>query len=71
MLISEGNLIDLIDSIYSNLIQNSKNMNYLVNKAILIPKNKYIEKISNIVMDQLSGNTYIYTNADSVDLTKR
>ncbi len=71
MLIPGENLINLIDSIYSNLTQNSKNMNYLVSRAILTPKNEDVEKISNIVIDRLPNDTYIYTSVNFIDLTER
>jgi ATP-dependent DNA helicase PIF1 len=45
-------------------------MNYLVGRAILTPINVDVEKISDIVMDRLPGDPYIYTSADSVDLTE-
>ena len=39
----------------------------MVGKAILVPKNVDVEKISDIVMDQLPGDVCIYTSANSID----
>ena len=71
IIIPEGNLADLINFIYLNLEQNSGNMNYLVSKEILTSINIDVKKISDIVIDRLPGDPYIYTSADSVDLTER
>ncbi len=46
-------------------------MNYLVDRVILILKNKDVKKISNIVINQLLDNAYIYTSINSLDLIKR
>src|SRR6266540_6940410 len=70
IIIPEGNLIDLIDFIYLNLIQNFGNVNYMVGRAILASKNVDVKKISDIVIDQLPGDVCIYTSADLVDLTE-
>ena len=71
IIISKENLVDLINFVYLNLKQNSGNMNYLINRAILTLMNVNMKKISDIVIDRLSNNLYIYINTDSVDLTKR
>ncbi len=67
---SKKNLTDLINFIYSNLIQNIGNINYMIGRAILIPKNIDIEKISNIIMDQLLSETHIYISTDLVNSIK-
>ncbi len=63
--ISEVNLTDLINFIYSNLIYN---INYIISRVILILKNIDVKKISNMIIDQLLSKAYIYTSADLVDL---
>src|SRR6266542_3019701 len=70
IIIPKGNLIDLINFVYPNLAQNSGNVNYMVGRAILAPKNVDVEKISDIVIDWLPGDVCIYTSADLVDLTE-
>ncbi|CAG8597129.1 9362_t:CDS:2, partial [Acaulospora morrowiae] len=49
-------------------IENSGNMNYMVGRAILTPKNNEVEKISDLIMNQLPGEVYTYYSADSVGL---
>ena len=70
IVIPERNLIDLIDFVYLNLAQNFGNVNYMVGRAILASKNVDVEKISDIVIDQLPGDVCIYTSVDSVDSTE-
>ncbi len=70
MIIPKGNLIDLINFVYLNLVQNYGNINYMVSKVILVLKNINVEKISNIVIDRLSDDTHIYISSDSVDSTE-
>jgi ATP-dependent DNA helicase PIF1 len=70
IMIPGGNLTDLIDFVYPDLERNSGNVNYLVGRAILTPVNVDVEGISEVVMDRLPGNLYVYTSADSVDVTE-
>src|ERR1044072_4919409 len=42
----------------------------MIGKAILAPKNANTEKISDIVMDQCSGEVRIYPSADTAILTE-
>ena len=51
MVITGGKLLDLIDFVYPNLIENSSNVNYMVGRAILTPKNDDIENISFQIMN--------------------
>src|SRR5436190_8580 len=69
MVITGGKLSDLIDFVYPNLIENSSNMNYMVGRAILTPKNDDVENISFQIMNQFPGEFHLYPSADSVDLT--
>ncbi len=70
IVIPEGNLTDLINFIYSNLIKNFGNIDYMVGRAILTPKNIDTEKISDIMMDQCLGEVRIYPSADMAILTE-
>ena len=70
IIIPKENLTDLINFIYPNLEQNSENINYLVNRTILTLMNVNVKKISDIVMDRLPDDPYIYTSTNSVDLMK-
>ncbi|CAG8697482.1 5802_t:CDS:1, partial [Acaulospora morrowiae] len=61
-------LSNLIDFIYPNLVKNFGNMNYMVGKAILTPKNDKVEKISGLIMNRLLGEVYTYYSIDSIGL---
>ncbi len=59
---------NLINFIYSNLIQNSGNANYFIERVILTSKNINVDKISNMIMERFSGKIYLYPRADSMNL---
>ncbi|CAB4481131.1 unnamed protein product [Rhizophagus irregularis] len=69
LVMTKGGLPALINFVYSRLIENYENVDYMVRKAILMPKNVDVEKISELVLDQLPGDLIIYPSADSVDLS--
>src|SRR5688572_4901322 len=64
----KGTLLDLIDFVYPDLVKNSGNANYIVNKAILTPKNINVNIISNIIMEKIPGEVILYPSADLVNL---
>jgi ATP-dependent DNA helicase PIF1 len=66
--ISKGKLTDLIDFVYSDLAENSANINYMVDRAILTPKNADVDIISDIVLSRFPGNMKIYPSADLAEL---
>ena len=70
MTIPKGNLTDLTDFVYPNLAENSGNVNYMVGRAILTPKNTDVDIISDMIMSRLPGETRIYFSLDSTDLTE-
>jgi len=70
MILSEGNLSNLIDFIYPNLIKNSENANYFIGRAILTLKNINVDKISDTIMERFPSKTHLYPNANSVDLAE-
>ncbi|GBC03016.1 hypothetical protein RclHR1_04930013 [Rhizophagus clarus] len=70
LVMTKGGLPALINFVYPHLIENYENVDYMVGKAILTPKNVDVEKISELVLDQLPGNFTIYPSADSVDLSE-
>ncbi|GBC04099.1 hypothetical protein RclHR1_05500014 [Rhizophagus clarus] len=67
MTINNGTLIDMINFVYPNLEENCGNANYMVNKAILIPKNINVDIISDIIMEKIPGEFVIYPSADSIN----
>jgi ATP-dependent exoDNAse (exonuclease V), alpha subunit - helicase superfamily I member len=70
IIMSNGNLVDLIDFVYPNLAENIGNVNYMVSRAILTPKNADVNMISNIIIDRLPGEMKVYPSADSTDLAE-
>src|SRR5437763_9332712 len=67
LIITEGGLLALINFIYPYLIENYENVNYMISKIILTPKNVNVKNISELVLDQLPSDFTIYPSADSVD----
>jgi len=53
------NLTDLINFVYLNLIQNISNINCMVSRTILILKNIDVEKILNIIINQLLSEAHV------------
>jgi hypothetical protein len=51
MVIPGGELSDLIDFVYLNLIENFSDVGYMVGRAILTPKNDDVEHISTLIMN--------------------
>lgn len=70
MTMPKGNLTDLIDFVYPNLAENSGNVNYMVGRAILTPKNTDVDIISDMIMSRFPGETRIYPSLDSTDPTE-
>ena len=70
MILPEGDLSNLIDFVYPNLIQNSGNANYFIGRAILTPKNIDVDKISDTILERFPGEVHLYSSADSVDSTE-
>ncbi|CAG8764820.1 9137_t:CDS:1, partial [Acaulospora morrowiae] len=48
--------------------ENSDNMNYMIDRAILTPKNDKVKKISDLIMNWLPGEVYTYYSTDSIGL---
>ena len=67
MVIPGGELSDLIDFIYPNLIENSASVDYMVGRAILTPKNDDVERILTLIMDQYPGEFRTYASTDLTD----
>jgi len=70
MTITKGTLTNMIDFVYPNLAENCGNANYMVNKAILTPKNVNVDIISDIIMEKIPGEFIIYPSADSINLSE-
>src|SRR6266542_3127211 len=70
LIMTERDLPALINFVYSYLLDNYRNVNYMFSKAILTSKNIDVEKVSELMLDQLPDEFTIYPSADSVDLSE-
>ncbi|KAL0366919.1 UNVERIFIED_CONTAM: hypothetical protein Sradi_3582000 [Sesamum radiatum] len=57
----------LIDSIFSNMIDHVNDANYMVGRAIITPKNIDVDKINEVLIGLFPGQEKVYTSWDSVD----
>jgi ATP-dependent exoDNAse (exonuclease V) alpha subunit len=66
IVLQSQNINDLIQLIYPNLSINS-NPKYLVERAILTPKNVDVYSVNTIIMDQFPGEAVEYLSADAIE----
>ena len=66
LILPSQNINDLINFVYSNFITNF-NLQYLVEHAILTPKNIDVNNINTIIMDQFSGEVVEYYSTDIIE----
>ena len=62
---------ELIELIYPDIINNSNNMEFLCNRAILTPKNADVDRINEFASLYFPGESKIYYSADSVACPKQ
>jgi len=67
IILLKGTLSNLIDFVYPDLVKNFDNVNYIVNKAILTPKNINVNIISDIIMEKIPGEAILYPSANLVN----
>ncbi|XP_022846210.1 uncharacterized protein LOC111368951 [Olea europaea var. sylvestris] len=64
-------LQSLIDIVYPNLNNYVDNLDYMVNRVILTPKNEYVDEINNLLIRHFPGNSFTYFSFDeAIDATK-
>ncbi|CAB4488149.1 unnamed protein product [Rhizophagus irregularis] len=66
IILPSQNINDLINFIYSNFTTHF-NPQYLVERAILTPKNVDVNNVNTIIMDQFSGEAVEYYSADIIE----
>ena len=66
LILPSQNINDLINFVYSNFITNS-NPQYLVERAILTPKNIDVNNVNTIIIDQFPGEAVEYYSADIIE----
>src|SRR2546421_292636 len=59
-------LSEFVDEIYPLLEKNCNDFDFMVNSAILTPRNTDVDDINNIVLDKMSGTTYGLESIDAV-----
>lgn len=59
-------LSDLIHTIYPNLLQNVRDPDYIVRRAILCPKNEDVKFVNDTVLNAFPGDSVEYLSADTI-----
>jgi ATP-dependent DNA helicase PIF1 len=67
LILPSQNINDLIHFIYPDLLIHFNNSQYLVERAILTPKNVDVYTINNIIMEQFPGEVMEYFSADTIE----
>ncbi len=57
---------NLIEFVYPDLMNNFSNPIYLKQRAILAPKNEYVDEINDAILEAMAGLTKEYLSADSI-----
>ncbi|KAL5580073.1 hypothetical protein UlMin_012515 [Ulmus minor] len=57
-------LENIITTVFPNIHNYPKNTHFMVNRAILTPKNDYVDEINNILINQFPGNPVTYYSFD-------
>jgi len=66
LIITSGDpLASIVSNTYSNLLEDTSNIDYFQNRAILAPKNSIVDRINEYVLDLLPGEEKIYLSYDS------
>ncbi|CAG8582932.1 11798_t:CDS:1, partial [Scutellospora calospora] len=69
LIMTRRKLSDVINFVYSKFAQNSENKDYFTSRAILIPTNNNVDKITDIMINWSPGKVKVYLSANSVNLT--
>ncbi|CAG8587289.1 7107_t:CDS:2, partial [Dentiscutata heterogama] len=67
IVILDEKLSNLIDFLFPDFIQQSTNMDYLIERTILTSKNDNASKISYLIIDKFPGDIHTYLSTDSID----
>ena len=59
-------LNNLIDIVFPNLHDFANKLDFIINHVILTPKNDYVDKINNILIERFPGVTFRYFSFDEV-----
>ncbi|XP_026450528.1 uncharacterized protein LOC113350604 [Papaver somniferum] len=65
--VSDSSLSRLIDVTFPNLVENSRDKDYMVNRALIILLNEYVEKLNDRVLSIFPEKEVLLYSFDSVD----
>ncbi|XP_026458648.1 uncharacterized protein LOC113359189 [Papaver somniferum] len=65
--VSDASLSQLMDVTFPNLIENARDDDYMVNKALITPLNEYVEKLHDRVLSIFPGKEVLFYSFDTVD----
>ncbi|XP_026419820.1 uncharacterized protein LOC113315778 [Papaver somniferum] len=65
--VSNASLSQLIDVTFLNLVENARDTDYMVNRALITPLNEYVEKLNDRVLSIFPGKEVLFYSFDSVD----
>ncbi|XP_026399668.1 ATP-dependent DNA helicase PIF1-like [Papaver somniferum] len=65
--VSDASLSELINATFPNLVENSRDRDYMVNRALITPLNEYVEKLNDRVLQIFPGKEVLFYSFDSVD----
>lgn len=57
---------ELIQKVFPNLVQQYKNLDWLSERAILAPKNEYVNRLNHSIQEKLPGTIVTYKSIDRV-----
>ncbi|XP_062104302.1 uncharacterized protein LOC133815480 [Humulus lupulus] len=67
-----SSLKNLINNIFPNLDECASNTHMMIHRAILTPKNEYVDHINNLLIQQFPGNvTTYYSYDENIDSTEQ
>ncbi|XP_026432467.1 ATP-dependent DNA helicase PIF1-like [Papaver somniferum] len=64
---SDASLSQLIDVPFPNSVENARDVDYMVNRALITPLNEYVEKLNDRVLNIFPGKEVLFYSLDSLD----
>lgn len=67
-----SSLLNLINKTFPNLHECASNTHMMIHRAILTPKNEYVDHINNLLIQEFQGDVITYYNYDeNIDSTEQ
>ncbi|XP_026428946.1 uncharacterized protein LOC113324879 [Papaver somniferum] len=67
----EDSVSQLIDVTFPDLADNSKDQDYLLNRALITPLNEHVDKLNDRVVSMFLGEEHMYYSFDSVEMISK